>query len=87
MEDSGVVKIWGPRVVDEALKRWVGAEDGEEGVVVDEEWLWLGRLGWQHGLSVKLMVRKRFLNDNKKELCIRSEHGAGRTAIVLRSGG
>lgn len=37
VEDAGFVEVWGAWVVDQELEGGGGAEEGEEGVVVDEE--------------------------------------------------
>lgn len=47
VEDAGFVEIGGAWVVDEALQGWIGAEEGEEGFVVDEEGVGVGCL-WRH---------------------------------------
>ena len=48
MKDACFVKIGGARIVDEELKLGSRAEEGEKGVVVDEEGLGLrvGGRGW-----------------------------------------
>ena len=51
MEDAGFVEVGGAGVVDEALEGGVGTEEGEEGVVVDEEGLGLGSFRREDGLS------------------------------------
>ena len=45
MEYAGFVKVGSPIIFDKALKGRSGAEDGEEGVMIYEEWfrLWCGR--------------------------------------------
>ena len=42
VEDAGFVEVGGARVVNEALELRGGAEEGEEGIVVDEERFRLG---------------------------------------------
>lgn len=51
VEDPCFVEIGGPGVFDEALEGGVGAEDGEEGVMVYEEGFGLGSCGGDQGGS------------------------------------
>ena len=45
MKDASFVEVRGARVVDEELQGGIWAEEGEEGVMIDQEGFWLRCLG------------------------------------------